>query len=243
MNEPTISAELQGPVVVLTFTNISYGNSFGLSEAEQLKKILDQYKNDIDGLLFCSGHSSIFCSGGNLKKYKELSEIQEGKNINQKISGVFDELESLSCATCVLVSGDCLGGGIELISTFDQVLATPAAMFGFWQRRIGLSFGWGGGRRLEKRMSSKRLSQLMLAARSLSVYEALNMGLVDEVVPAVELESTGQRWLKNQIQLPKIPVDTIKSFNSKKEGEQAESLWGNPDHQKALGRNNSVRRT
>ena len=97
---------------------------------------------------------------------------QPGILANRKIRVQLKQLAHLPVPTLALVDGECYGGGVELLSCFDFIYSTPTSQFGLWQRKVGLTFGWGGGVRLLKRMSEHQLKQLCLEAKTLTALEA-----------------------------------------------------------------------
>ena len=228
--------EIREKIAIAYFDNSSMRNCFSLDCAKELHKILKQIKKGkLEGLLITS-EERVFCSGGNLSDYAKLKNKSAGIKINKEITKILNELNDIHVPTICLVTGDCLGGGIEWISAFDMVYATPAALFGMWQRRIGLSWGWGGGHRLKTRISKKNLKNLLLNANNFSSYAALDLGLIDAVYPQELIFEKGLEFLKKQRDLPQIPFTKIKSSDLKHEQKLFESLWMNPEHQRLLSK-------
>lgn len=223
----------QDGLLEFCLVNPQFGNSFGSLESKTLSKVLKEHRKNLKGLVF-TAKGRVFCSGGNLKLYKGLADRQAGIRVNQKIRHSLSELAQLPVPKLALVSGDCFGGGLELISAFDHVIAAPQVMFGFWQRRIGLSFGWGGGHRLGRRLGTGKLLSLAKNAQKLGAYEALQIGLVDEVCANSLLAIRGKNWLASQAALPSAPLRFFSQWKESKEAEYFEKLWLNPDHKKAL---------
>lgn len=134
------------------------------------------------------------------------------------------------------MSGDCFGGGMEVLSVFDHVVATPEAHLGFWQRRLSLTFGWGGGARWEKKLGTGSMLRALIEARTYSSYEARAMKLVHEIVLPERAETAARQWLERAIRWPKEPLKSIRSWNSGREVKIFESLWLNPSHKRVLER-------
>ena len=63
----------EGAYLLVTFLNAKQGNSFGVEQAQDLQKIIEQNKKDkqIKALVFLSKHPRFFCTGGNLKFYAQ----------------------------------------------------------------------------------------------------------------------------------------------------------------------------
>ena len=78
----------------------------------------------------------------------------------------------------VAVEGAALGGGAELTTVGDYVVAEPSATMAFVQAKLGVTPGWGGGQRLINKIGSRKTSTIGTAGR-LSAVEAKNFGIVD----------------------------------------------------------------
>jgi enoyl-CoA hydratase len=225
-------------IVIAEFDNSEQRNCFGIACAKELQTIVKQIsKQKRDGLIVTS-QEKVFCSGGNLKDYAKLKKKSDGIKINREITKILNELESAPFPTICLVTGDCFGGGIEWISAFDMVFTVPHTLFGMWQRKIGLSFGWGGGVRLQKRLSHRELKNLILRAQNLSSYTALDINLIDAIYPKEIILNKALEQIKKLRDLPQIPFKAIKSLNSQFTNEQKvfESIWMNSEHQRLLSK-------
>lgn len=229
-------SRVENGVLRLTLNAPERGNSFSLRDAEELEKSLKASGSaGVRGLVL-DARGRLFCAGGNLDDYAKMKTSRQGQTVNRKIASVLRRLAEFPHPTVTIVTGDCFGGGVELISAFDQVLCVPEAMFGLWQRRIGLSFGWGGGARIEKRIGPGKLKALALSTRSLSSYEALELGLVDEIHLKAVIEERALAWLDRAANLPLAPVAGLKTFDAGKERRLFERLWWNDEHRAVLRR-------
>lgn len=228
-----ISATLSENILWVEFSDPESRNSFSLRAAEELAATCAKHKGEFDALVF-TAQGRVFCSGGNLTDYAGMTEADQGIEVNRTIAKVLEDLEKLPVITICLVGGDCFGGGIELISAFDRVLSAPHAFFGFWQRRIGLSYGWGGGKRIMRRLGLKRTRNLALTAEVLSANEALATGLIDGIHHTSRLKSSAIELIKRHRSMPQIPVTGLKTWTSKSEREIFEGLWWSEEHRAAL---------
>lgn len=220
--------------MICIFENLEYGNSFSESCANELEKIIHYVNKKKISNLVITNVGRIFCSGGNLKDYAKLRKRTEGIKINKYIAKVLNSLDKAPFYTVAIVQGDCFGGGIEWISSFDKVYATPNSMFGMWQSRIALSWGWGGGARLKLRLLKKNLKNLLLEGKTFSAYEALDLNLIDSIYPENLILKKTLDHLEKRNALPKAPIGKIKKFNLKHEQKIFESLWMNVEHMEVL---------
>lgn len=218
----------------LIFSDDATRNSLSLATAKELAKYIPKIEETCDVLIFRS-EGRVFCSGGNLKDQLEQGATRS-RVANRFITTTLHRLSELKIPTIAMVQGDIYGGGIEWLSTFDVVLAEPHVIFGFWQRRLGLTFGWGGGARLVRRLGSATVARLALEARALDSREALDLGLVDQVVTKRRLREAAFAEALRLASLPKVSVTAMKSLRAvpvteaRREQRVFEKLWFGPDH-------------
>lgn len=236
MNEAkTISVEFKQNIAILHFKDPSSANGFSLQQSVELEALLRQDKiKQAHGLIWLSeGH--VFCSGGHLKQYAKMSR-REGIVANRKIRKTLKRLSQWPTPTIAYIQGDALGGGIELLSCFDYVFSAPHAFYGLWQRKIGLSFGWGGGGRLLHRLGAKKLQQKALSATVISAYEALSLGLIDKICQSSEAENLMLQQVQCLASLPRVSFMGLKQFRPQSEVRLFERLWFNSEHRSVLER-------
>ena len=203
-------------------------NALSLEQARELASKVDQQKPK--GLLL-SATGPVFCSGGQLKDY--AAHPQNGVVVNREIAQILKTLYELPIPKCVVVDGGCFGGGVELTTVFDRVLATPRAQFALWQRRIGLSFGWGGEERLSKRIGFAALKEWYITTNLKSSYGAHRLGLVDEVVSSERGVRVAFQWLQASSSFSEWALAAFVDPQCNEE-ETFAKLWLNIDHKKAL---------
>lgn len=228
-----VSGRVIDSVLRLEFFDPSSRNSFSLQAAEELAEIIFKEKGRYDGILFFA-KGRVFCSGGNLSDYASANGPEPGLATNRRITAVLEEFSKLPVPTVCAIQGDCFGGGLELMSAFDEVMAVPSAMFGFWQRKVGLSFGWGGGARLMKRIGEHKARRLALNASTIGAFEAFDMGLIDGVFLNSQLIDEAVNKIQCSKSLPKSAVEPTKSLTLLNENSVFEKLWWNTEHQSIL---------
>lgn len=235
----TLSTKIDGQILFVFFESREFANSFGVDEAMQLSSILKSHRKRAKACVFRSCHPRIFSAGGNLKFYAGHKSRTPGMAANRRIRKVLDEFSQWAVPKVAIVEGDVWGGGLELLSCFDYRLATPNALFGFWQRRIGLSFGWGGYRRWGRRIAVEGLRELCLSTRVIGAVTAKELGLVQEVCSLSEISGRAQAWILQAMQsdpssYPQIQALFEKAPGSPQEIAIFESLWWRPAHRKVL---------
>src|ERR1700742_4185432 len=92
------------------------------------------------------------------------------------------------------VNGVAMGGGFEIALACDLIIAAENATFALPEPRVGLAALAGGLQRLPRQIGLKRAMSMILTARHVSAKEGLELGFVNEVVPAGEALAAAERW-------------------------------------------------
>lgn len=103
---------------------------------------------------------------------------------------VFRRLAKADCVSIALVQGNCLGGGMELATFCDFVIATDSAQFGQPEIKLGC-FPPVALVTLPLLIGMRAASDLILTGRQIDATEAMRLGLVTRVVPGSELQAAG----------------------------------------------------
>lgn len=119
-------------------------------------------------------------AGADMKEMEKFSAADADRfaRLGQEL---FASIERLPMLTVVLIDGDCFGGSLDLSMSFDLRFATPRSRFGHPGARLGIVTGFGGTSRWRKIVGRRPANALMLANRTLTAAEALEIGLVDRV--------------------------------------------------------------
>jgi enoyl-CoA hydratase len=217
----------------LDFAARSAGNAFGLDVARELGGVVKKYRSWKKPVVVGSTHPSLFCSGGNLSDYKKLKGKPPGLKINREIAKHLNAFGAWPAVKLAIVEGDVLGGGMEWLARFDFRWSTPTAFFSFWQRRIGLSPGWGGGRAWARIIGEARLRAALLEAELLGASAAQRWGLVDRVVPSWKIREDVALWARR---MDDPSVRALMGWSMTRESALFAKLWMGPEHRAALAR-------
>ena len=139
------------------------------------------------------GAGEAFCSGLDLSALQSMSgqSAEDHRKDAERIARLFRTLYELPRPTIAAVHGPAIAGGAGLATICDFTLATPEAKFGFTEARIGFVPALVSAF-LAFQIGDKRTRDLLLTARLFSATEALQLGLVNEVVARAELSGRVQ---------------------------------------------------
>lgn len=148
-----------------------------------------QDAEDIRVMVLCSSGSRSFCAGADLNEVK-------GKDyraaLDLRSAHVFDLIASCPKVTIAAINGAAVAGGLEMALACDLRIAVGTATFSFPETALGLIPAAGGTHRLPEIVGVGHAKELILGGRVWSAKEALQYGLVGEVVKADELMDRAQ---------------------------------------------------
>lgn len=211
----------------IAFLDAASANAFGLPTAREFAALVKSYRKWTKPVVVRSAHARVFCSGGQLSAYAKLKGRAPGLKINREITSVLDAFGKWPVVKLAVIEGDVFGGGMEWLARFDYRWSVPSALFGFWQKRIGLSTGWGGGRAWALKIGEDRVRQLLMEARLLSAVEAQRLGLLDRVVTRWSLKEEMESWARRM-------DASLVGWSAKGEARLFSDLWMGPAHQAVL---------
>lgn len=136
---------------------------------------------DVRALLITGAGDKAFCAGADIKELRnrKLMDQKRGAELGQT---VFAKLDQLPIASIALVNGYAFGGGTELALASTFRLATPNAIFGLPEVKLGLIPGYGGTQRLPRLIGEGRALELIMTGRNVAAEEAEKIGLVNQIV-------------------------------------------------------------
>lgn len=131
-------------------------------------------------VVFRSGRPNVFAAGADMAEMARFTpfDAYEFARLGQT---VFEMIEKLPCITVAMIDGDCFGGALDLILSFDLRYATERSRFSHPGAKLGIVTGFGGTSRWRKALSRPAANQLFLANRVFSANEAGELGLVDAI--------------------------------------------------------------
>ncbi len=187
----TIQLQLDSPVALLTLNRPQRLNAINKRMLEELQTALDRVENDINvrALVVC-GAGGNFSSGFDLKEQMEArpSGLEQWRIILDRDFSAITRFWSLRKPTIAAVDGYCLAGGCELALCCDITIASDNAIFGEPELKFGagivvMILPWLVG--------PKRAKEILLSGLdNIPARRALDIGLINRIVPARDLQST-----------------------------------------------------
>jgi len=185
VNEPSVHVERSGHVAVVELHRPDALNAISTQLAKELTDLMRVVGDDTDvrAVVLAGSGDRAFCVGADLKERNALDN--DGFAAQRLIfRAAFASVRALPQPAVAAVHGFALGGGLELALSCDVVVAEDAAVVGLPEVSLGLVPGGGGTQLALRRLGPGRAADVVLTGRRFPALEALDLGLVDRVVPA-----------------------------------------------------------
>jgi enoyl-CoA hydratase/carnithine racemase len=184
---PIVTARDASGVLRITLNRPDRLNALGVAMTDALVAALREAGDAT--VVVLGGAGRAFCAGADLKERRGMEEAARRAH-NRAINAAADALAALPMPTIAALNGLALGGGCELALACDLRIASTEAVIGLTEARIGAIPGAGGTQRLPRLVGTAAALEMMFTAEPVSAPRALAMGLVNQVVPADQLEAS-----------------------------------------------------
>ncbi|RMG85338.1 MAG: enoyl-CoA hydratase [Candidatus Dadabacteria bacterium] len=188
MSEPTVLVEREDGLCLITLNRPQVMNSISFQMLLDLNRVLDEVRFDtsVRCVVITGAGDRAFCAGADLKERAGMTEDQVRRYI-YTIRNTFTEVENLPMPVIAAVNGVALGGGTELALASDLRIASENATLGLTETSLAIIPGAGGTQRLPRIVGKAKAKELIFTAKRISAAEALEIGLVNRVVPLAGL--------------------------------------------------------
>ncbi|MFM7795519.1 MAG: enoyl-CoA hydratase/isomerase family protein [Candidatus Nitrosotenuis sp.] len=174
-------------------------NAMNTDVARELVSIFTQLDtdNDVKVIILTGEGEKAFSAGADIEYMSKISadESVEYAKLGQLVTNT---IELVSKPTIAAVNGFALGGGCEVAMSCDIRIAADTAKLGQPEVTIGIPPGWGGTQRLMRIVGIAKAKELVYTGKMIKADEALQIGLVNQVVPLTSLMDETMK-MANQI--------------------------------------------
>jgi naphthoate synthase len=191
---------------------------------ETVRELVDAFRRaHLDpetGVIILTGAGELaFCSGGDQRirgdeGYRDTAGIE-----HLNVLELQRQIRSLPKPVVAMVAGYAIGGGHVLHLLCDLTIAADNARFGQTGPRVGSFDGGFGAGLLARTVGLKKAKEIWFLCRQYDAWEAMDMGLVNAVVPLHELERVTVDWCREMLQLSPTALRILKAaFNAETDG-------------------------
>ncbi|MHA2182589.1 MAG: enoyl-CoA hydratase/isomerase family protein [Promethearchaeota archaeon] len=188
-------------------------NPMSLELFDELELLVPKLSSDrsIRAIVITAEGDDNFSVGMNLKEMARVgNNFKRIQDILDQRLRVLNTIEKIRKPVVATLFGYCLGGGLELpLSCHFRLAAEKGAKIGLPELDLGTVPAWGGSARLTRCVGRMHALDMVLRARMISGQEAYRIGLVNEVVPNIELKERALELAKELSEMPAIAVSEM----------------------------------
>src|SRR5947199_3452900 len=218
--------EKKGAIAYVTLNRPKVLNALNRRTWEDLRTAFEDARDDsaVRGVILMGAGDKAFIAGADISElaHDAAFEAEQSSRFGQE---VLDLIENLGKPVVAAVNGFALGGGCETAMACTIRIAVETAKFGQPEVTLGLVPGGGGTQRLPRLVGKGRALHLILSGEMIGAQEAYRIGLVNEIVPAAELNTRAEAILKKIASNAPIAVKfALEAANKGLETSQGEGL-------------------
>jgi naphthoate synthase len=223
-------------IAKITINRPEKRNAFRPETVLELYAAFDDAKEDTSiGVILLTGAGPskdgkyAFCSGGDQSIRGNKGYIGGDGIPRLNILDVQKQIRSIPKPVIALVAGYAIGGGHVLHVVCDLTIAADNAIFGQTGPKVGSFDGGFGSSYLARIVGQKKAREIWYLCHQYNAQEALDMGLVNKVVPVDQLEDIGVQWAYEILEKSPLSLRLLKSaFNAELDGQAGiQELAGN----------------
>jgi enoyl-CoA hydratase/3-hydroxyacyl-CoA dehydrogenase len=209
----TVKLETRGEVAVAWLANPPM-NAVSPDVIRDLSTVWERVKaaEGVNAMVIASAVPVVFSAGADIKAFISMDEAG-GAELIHKGHALMRDLGQAPVATIAAVNSIAFGGGCELAMACDVRIAAEAAVFGQPEIKLGIIPGFGGTQRLPRLVGPNKALEMNLVGDAVLSEEALELGLVNRVVPDHELFETALMWGRKLASQAPVAVGLIKSVS------------------------------
>src|SRR5205809_6528093 len=188
MHYDTILVTHRGPTAVVALNRPDKLNAMSMMLKAEVVRALHELDTDehTRTIVLTGSGDKAFTAGADIHEFQGRTEMDQWRMYEH--GTLYDAIERTAKPIVAMINGYCFGGGLELAMACDIRIASDRATLGQTEIHTGSIPGGGGSQRLPRLAGRGSALQLTLTGDRIDATEALNIGLVDEVVPHSRLE-------------------------------------------------------
>jgi enoyl-CoA hydratase/carnithine racemase len=190
-NTGDLVVERSGAIATLLLNRPDRRNAIRLGMYEELPRLVARLGADpaVKVLVVRGSGYQAFASGADISEFQEVrGDVAGARSYNERVAAAEQALAGLRKPTIAMVHGYCIGGGCGLALACDLRFADERARLAITAAKLGIVYGFASTKRLVDLVGPARAKWMLMSGESMDAETALRVGLVDEVLPADDLE-------------------------------------------------------
>ena len=209
-------------IAKITIDRPEVRNAFRPQTLVEISQALESAREDLAiGAIILTGEGpDAFCSGGDQRVRGDTGYVPEGASVGRfHVTDLHVQMRRLPKPIVAMVAGYAVGGGQVLHLVCDLSIAADNARFGQTGPRVGSFDGGFGAALLAQTVGVRKAKEIWFLCRQYDALQALEMGLVNSVVPLERLEAETVQWCREMLALSPFALRLLKaSFHAAEDG-------------------------
>ena len=201
-------------IAKITINRPHVRNAFTPLTVREMQKALDDARDDINiGTIILTGQGDLaFCSGGDQKIRGDAGyKDQDTGHLRLNVLDFQRQIRTCPKPIVAMVAGYAIGGGHVLHLMCDLTIAAENGVFGQTGPKVGSFDGGYGSSYLARIVGQKKAREIWFLCRQYNAQQALEMGLVNTVVPLEQLEEETVTWCRQMLQHSSTALRCLKA--------------------------------
>ena len=205
--------ETSDGIAKITINRPEVRNAFRPATVVEMSKAFEVARNDPEiGVVILTGAGTeAFSSGGDQRVRGEDGYVDAGGTGRLNVLDLQVQIRRLPKPVVAMVAGYAIGGGHVLHVVCDLTIAADNARFGQTGPRVGSFDGGYGAGLLARIVGQKKAREIWFLCEQYDAQQALDMGLVNKVVPLADLEKETVAWCRRMLELSPLALRMLKA--------------------------------
>lgn len=216
MGYETINFEMRGAVAWLTLNRPKAFNALDLTMAKELCTLSIQLGEDanVRAVVITGSGDSAFCAGGDVAGFAAQVDKLPSllKEMTTYLHMAISRFAWMRAPVIAAVNGVAAGAGLSFVACTDLAIATEGATFTSAYTKIGLSPDGSSTYYLPRIIGTRRTAELYMTNRVLNAQEALDWGLINQIVPAADLTTEVEKLVSKLADGPTEALGAVKKL-------------------------------
>ena len=212
--EDIIFEKSEEGIAKITINRPEVRNAFRPLTVREMQKALEDAREDsgIGVIILTGAGEKAFCSGGDQRIRGDAGYQDSGTgHLRLNVLDFLRQIRSCPKPVVAMVAGYAIGGGHVLHVMCDLSIAADNAVFGQTGPKVGSFDGGYGSSYLARIVGQKKAREIWFLCRQYDARQALEMGLVNTVVPLAQLEEETIQWCREMLRMSPIALRCLKA--------------------------------
>jgi enoyl-CoA hydratase/carnithine racemase len=211
MSDRLVSTRRDGEVCIVRLQREAKLNALSAEMAAALTEALASADVATSRAVIVTGSARAFSAGADLTEFTDPSP--EANVAYYRGPGrIWELLPALPQPSIAAISGWAIGGGLELALSADLRIADETARFGLPEVSLGILPSAGGMSRLVRMVGTARAKELILLGDRFDAHRALELGIVNRVVPEGDLDAAAMEWAEKLVAQPQTALEVTREL-------------------------------